>query len=262
MPETYTGDEGDAALAAGLDVMDGGEDASDIDAAINKTRDYVAATQASIPAQLAGYLPTTEAAAAGVIAAGKLVRYKANTRIPVSSPIAAEDAANKFYVDGQVSGIDLSSRVAKTGDTMTGDLYLPNATPASVATWTVAYIDGTGRVSRGASAAKYKDQITPIDPASLGDLFPQLHTFVMKGDPSAVVHVGYIANQLNESDALRPFVAYRRDVDLDDDGQVIGSHLARDDDGNPIPESIDFISQLIAQVAQLHATVEELRGER
>lgn len=43
MAETYTGDEGDIALAAGLDVMDGTELGSDIDAAINKTRDMIAA---------------------------------------------------------------------------------------------------------------------------------------------------------------------------------------------------------------------------
>lgn len=45
MAESYTGDEGDDALDAGYDVMDGTEDRRDGWRAINKTRDYVAAVK-------------------------------------------------------------------------------------------------------------------------------------------------------------------------------------------------------------------------
>lgn len=46
-------------------------------------------------------------------------------------PVNALHAATKQYVDGAVAGVDLSSRVAKTGDTMTGKLTLNKASGAS-----------------------------------------------------------------------------------------------------------------------------------
>lgn len=53
MPENYTGDEGDDAIAAGLDVMDGTENWAGVNGgwrAINKTRDMIAAVKNSLSA--------------------------------------------------------------------------------------------------------------------------------------------------------------------------------------------------------------------
>lgn len=103
MAESYTGTEGQAALAAGYPILDGTEDRREGYLAVNKTRDMIAT----------GTLHPDDAAPVGAVEGGKLVRYKANTRVPVSSPIAAADAANKAYVDAQIAA--LSARIAKLG---------------------------------------------------------------------------------------------------------------------------------------------------
>jgi hypothetical protein len=143
----------------------------------------------------------------------------------------------------------------------------------------VGYIDGDGRVSRGASSLRFKDQVVVIDPLLMGDLETQLHSFVMKDDPGRMTRYGMIAELLDEVPALRQFVVYERvteyeQVDVIDsfgqvvgtqDGAVIGSHLLRDGDGNPVPLSIDFLALHTAQIAQLYArlrAVEDAAAER
>lgn len=244
---------GDDALAAGMDIVEPEADRREGANEITKTRDYVAQFFNAAKAWVtSGFLAKSEAAAAGVATGGKLVRYKANTRVTVSSPIEAADAANKTYVDSAVGGIDLSSRVAKSGDTMSGQLYLPASFAAS-SSYTVAYINGDGRVSRGASSERYKKFISDIDPLSLGDLFPSFKRFQMRGG-DGVWRYGYTAEQLAADPTTEPFVIYRRHVE--DDGTA--PHLERDEHGNPIPESIDFIGFLLAQNAQLHARLAAL----
>lgn len=277
MPESYTGNEGTEAQEAGLDVMDGGEKWFDGWRAINKTRDYIAGLRTWVSEQLS----TVTNALGGKVnvsdvqttpAAGKVPRWDGNGVLASAvAPTFGNQVANKAYVDQRIAAIpqpDLSSRVAKAGDTMTGHLYLPNAVAAD-AGYTIAYINHDGRVSRGASSERYKEEIAPIDPAELGDIFPQLHTFVMKDDAGRMQRVGYIAERLNEHPATERFVVYARepifeDV-LDEDGNVVdyriaGSRRARDGEGNFICESIDFIALLLAQVAQLHERVQTLEG--
>lgn len=145
-----------------------------------------------------------------------------------------------------------NGRVAKSGDTMSGHLYLPNAVAANSG-YTIAYIDGDGRVSRGASTERVKKFISPIGPSMLGDVFPELFRFQMRnGDGSW--KFGYIAERLAESETLAPFVVW----ETEDDGKT----LVHDDAGHPIPLSIDFISLLIVQVAQLHVRVTKLEATR
>lgn len=158
------------------------------------------------------------------------------------------------YTNGQINAAlagkaNTADVVSKAGDSMSGDLFLPNSTAASSG-YTVAYVNGDGRVARGASSERYKTDITPIAPDSLGDIWPDLHTFAMRDDPARVPRVGYIAERLAESEALRPFVVWRQEA-VEVDGQVV-YRIATDEDGNPIAESIDFIALLLAQVAQLN----------
>lgn len=268
MPESYTGDEGDDALAAGLAVMDGTEKWWNGWLAINKTRDMIvnwvmslfplsvarggtASSSASDARTALGITP------ASIQAIGNDGAYYTRlswngTRYQADVPGYAFPAELAFLSD--VGG---GSYVSKTGDTMSGDLFIPGASGASFS-WTVGYVNGDGRISRGTSSERYKHDIEPVTPSSLGDLFPQLHTFVVNGDPGEMQRVGYIAERLNESDDLRRFVVYARDVVKDDEGKVVSSSLARDEEGQPVPESIDFIALLIAQNAQLHETVRAL----
>ncbi|MCC2031837.1 hypothetical protein [Microbacterium allomyrinae] len=152
-------------------------------------------------------------------------------------------------------------RVVNTAQpiTTTNHVYVPNSS-AAVSSYTIAYINSDGRLSRGASSERYKDEITLVEAAALGAIFPDLYEFVMKGDRGQMPRIGWIAERLNESDDLRRFVVYAREVETDDDGNVTGAHLALDEHGDPIPESIDFISLLIAQVAQLHVRVAALEA--
>lgn len=316
---------GDAAAAAGMDVVPGTADRRLGYDEINKTRDYIAQRTSNVQPVVKGGTGATDAVGAranlsamdaallgtaDLAQAGKVPVYNSAGRLTTADPLLGGHAASKQYADGIGAG-----RVAKSGDTMSGDLFLPGATPASTG-YAVAYINGDGRVSKNASSERFKDDITPIDPASLGEIFPKLTTFTLKADPGRMQRVGYIAERLNESDDLRRFVVYERvpvledvtedieepvfedvledvtEPEHDEEGQVIGevvvgqrvvgqrvigtvmtgqrvvgqrvigSTLSLDEAGNPVPESIDFIALLMAQVAQLHRRVEELESAR
>lgn len=286
---------GDDAIAAGMANVNGATTpANTIDTEIMLTRDYIARGMGAVA------LPT----------ANKVMKRDAFGRVQVAAPSAAGDAATKAYVDAVADSVawpvegtpatfppsahthnGLSQGAVTFGWNtglnawytpepmrtnsdciVAGHVYVPNAI-AAVSGYTIAYIDATGRLAKGASSERFKDDIQPIDPASLGDLFPVLHTFVMKDDPGKMQRVGYIAERLDESDDLRRFVVYERttlyeqvpvyqDEELVgyENGAVIGSTRSRDEAGNPIPESIDFVALLLAQVAQLHARVAELEG--
>jgi hypothetical protein len=125
--------------------------------------------------------------------------------------------------------------------TSTGDIFTPNATPA-VSGYTICYLNSDGRVSKGSSSARYKVSIQPVDPASLGDLFPPLQSYEMQGDPEHTAHLGYIAEHLAGHPEQARFVVWQYD----------GDQLAVDDKGAFIPESIDFIGLLLSQTSQLN----------
>lgn len=258
---------GDDAAAAGMDLVAGSTEAKTIDTEINKTRDYLAQrTSAVTPVAKGGTGATTASAArtnldiptfpidassvvtftdatAGV---NQIPRYNTTGKLATNTPTAAGHAANKSYVDGAVT-----DRVAKTGDTMSGHLWLPASSPA-LSGYTNAYIDGDGRVSRGASSERFKKYISKVDPSILGDIFPDLFTFQMRqGDGSW--KFGYIAERLAESEALAPFVVWETTPD--------GKQLELDDAGKPVPLSIDFIALLLSQVAQLHRRLQALESQ-
>lgn len=263
--------DGDIAAAAGYTVAPNTTAANLIANLIARVQDDLASKTgnkgAVIPVTKGGTGGATAAAARtalGVVAEAdvnrapntsapsKIPTYNTANQLTTATPTLAGHAATKAYVDSQVPA-------AFNGGVVTGQIYLPNAF-AATSGYTIAYINGDGRISEGASSERFKDDITAIEPLELGDLFPQLHSFVMKDDPARVQRIGYIAERLEESDELRPFVVYERVPVVDDDGNIIGADIARDADGHTIPKSIDFISLFIAQIAQLQARVKELEA--
>lgn len=246
---------GDDALAGGMTLVPGTGAASDLDTYDNATRDYVAqgpqrwkptvqkvsiaqggtgAASASAARTALG-VPATSAvpawsdvAPAGQVFSNQIARFGPTGKLQVTTPTESFDVATKGYVDSKNSNFN--------GGTVGGDIYLPNATPAT-SSYVVCYLNGDGRISRGASSARYKKYIR--DAGDLGDLFAvPLSEFQMRGGDGAWI-VGYIAEALDAVDALRRFVVY------DDEGR---------------PDSIDPIQLLMAQVTQLAARVRALEA--
>lgn len=247
---------GDDALTAGMDIVDGNSvQANTIDELINQTRDYLANA-----VMLPGAVTTADLADGAVkvekmetftdpdLGKNKIMRLNSAGQLACNDPTATLHTANKRYVDGKIAAIptpNLSSRVAKTGDVMTGNLgmdgshiFIPAST-AATESYTVAYVNGDGRLSRGASSERYKKFISEIDPATLGDIWPNLVRYQMRAGDGSWKY-GYIAERLAEHPDQEPFVVYS------------------EFDGDQLPESIDFIALLMAQNAQLHQAVELL----
>jgi hypothetical protein len=241
---------GSDALAAGMALVPGNGLASDIEEYINQTRDYIAQRTSSVTpvvkggtgattpagARTALDVPSTgdvstalgnkvaysDTAAPGVATPNKLAAYDAAGRLATAPPVSAEDA------------VDLGTLAAHIGAGASIPIY--SAGGPATNNYAVAYINGDGRISRGASSERYKKYITAIDPAALGDVFPELHRFQMRQGDGEWKY-GYIAERLAESPDLLPFVVW------DIDGR---------------PDSIDFISLLMVQNAQLHQAVDLL----
>ncbi|GAA3948962.1 hypothetical protein [Microbacterium soli] len=238
---------GDAAVAAGMPIVDGATtEARTLDTEINRTRDLIAertsdvvpvakgGTGATTPATARaalGAVAASEVADPGEIRAGAIVRYKENTRLTASHPVEPTDLATKQYVD--VAALPVS------GGTVTGNLYLPNSTSAS-SSYTVAYINGDGRVSRGASSERYKSDIDrdPDLPGVL-DAAP-ITSYTLTDDPEHVTRYGPIAEDLDDDPRTANFVVY------DDQGR---------------PDSFDMISYLMAATGELHARVRALEAD-
>jgi hypothetical protein len=228
---------GDDAIAAGMDIVLGTDDRRNGYEEINKTRDYVAGvinSKVDKPGDGA-LMARREPGSAHSI--GFYTTSDAELWFRPEPSTSAFD--RRMARAAEVEGLDdeIAGKVSKAGDTMSGPLYLPTAT-AATSGYAVAYLNADGRVSRGASSERYKDDITAIDPASLGNIFPALHRFRMAGGDGSWRY-GWIAERLAENPDTQPFVVYNND------GQ---------------PDSIDFIALLIAQNARLEQRISELEN--
>lgn len=247
MPLTPT--PGADALAAGMPLVPGTGLASDIEEYINQTRDFIAQRTSNVtPIAKGGTGATTAAAARTNLDVNSKQEDADAIKTRVINLSSATNAIQLQWIGGRVRIVidasvigdiahvsDLGAYISSAGGTITGSLFLPNASPA-VSGYAVAYINADGRVSRGASSERYKKHISEIDPASLGDIFPALHRFQMRqGD--GTWKYGWIAERLAEDTDTEPFVVYN-------------------DQGTP--DSIDFIALLIAQNAQLHQQLDLL----
>lgn len=262
MAEEYTGDEGNDALDAGYDIMDGTEDRREGWRAINKTRDLIAQLASQT---LAAIWPINRGGTGANTAAGA----RTNLEVPSLTAVAgwlSEKVNNlgsgsnsiglqwiggriKMRVDatdvGDIATVgDVLGRVDKAGDTMGGSLtvnghiYIPAASAGG--SGTIAYVQNSdSRITRGVSAERYKRHINLIDPLELGDIFPALVEYEMReefgGDGTRFV--GHIADWMIGTAAAR-FVTHR-DEEVD---------------------AIDVIQLLLAQNAVLNARLRILEG--
>lgn len=264
MAETYTGDEGDDALAASMDILDGTEDRRDGWLAINKTRDYIAQffnsislTWDAITGKPTTFPPSAHNHSGSNITSGTIPAARIGDNIELHNVISRYGARVLFDTIETTGDVKPSGDLIASGDVIAGDgihagedihsdrdimaerhLYTFGATPAT-SSYQVAYINGDGRVGRNASSERYKTDITPIDPLSLGDIWPTLQQFQMK-DGDGTWKFGYIAERLDEHPDQQPFVVY------DTEGR---------------PDSIDFIALLLSQVAALEQRLSALEGQ-
>lgn len=262
---------GDDALAAGMDVLDGNEDRREGYDEINKTRDYIAQrTSAVTPIEKGGTGASTaetaraalgipEIGTANSAEANKLPVYNSNGQLTTANPTLSGHAASKQYTDNTAAAAAAGARqfnddgltysvvgrhLRVSGNVLstTGTFYAGGAAPASSG-YAVAYIDGDGRLAKNASSERYKQDISDVDPATLGDVWPDLVKYQLRAGDGSWKY-GYIAERLAESPDLEPFVVYAD----------VGT--------GPIPDSIDFIMLLIAQNAQLNQRVAALEADR
>lgn len=271
-----TGDA--AALAGMDLVDSATTDARNIGTEINKSRDYIAtgagSTSAATPGKVVqrdvnGRAKVANPSAATDIAnktyvdakvgtLGTAATYDARTdpdpgtvvlrgdlgRIAVGTPVGDTNAATKKYVDDRDDAKQDSDRnwtldnfLRLTGGTLSGDLRIPGAS-AATSGYVIAYINGDGRISKGASSERYKKFISEIDPAALGEVFPDLYRYQMRtGDGSW--KFGYIAERMAEHPDTAPFVVY------DNQGR---------------PDSIDFIALFMVQLNATHQRQADLEA--
>lgn len=236
---------GDDAAADGMDIVPPSASRSLGYDEINKTRDYVA-TRAKKTDLAPVKAAVDDASSNGNTGGGgKLARFSAEGWLGVATPATPSHAVNKAYADNSFAGKNGVPGYFQIGDylyvhdelSVGSHIFAPNLS-AATSSYTVAYINGDGRVSKGASSERYKHDIR--DAGDLGDLFAApLREFKLNGGDGSD-RVGYIAEEL-EAAGLARFVVY------DSEGQA---------------DSIDFLALLMAQNAQLHARIAALEAER
>lgn len=218
---------GDAAAAAGMDVVAEVNDLRKGYDEINKSRDYLAVHQATgshtqtqiigLPEALnakqpsLGFAPVEQGGGSGMV--GNKIR------------IGWNGGALLAQVDATPLGAFLMAGGGGSLGTITVDnIFIPSATPA-VSGYTAAYINSDGRVSRGASSRRFKQDIKSWAPDQQAILAIQLYTFryneaVKQLGTAAAVEVGVMAEDLHEL-GLSWLVYY------DDKGQPEGVHYER-----------------------------------
>lgn len=245
---------GDDGVLGGMPLVPGTADADTLDTIINLVQDYIANGPAkwkpgvvvplsrftdTVPITQGGTGATTAAAArAALEVAAESITVQSNGAYDIG--LVWNGSQLQLFINGVFAGFlggtpDLSNYVQKTGDTMSGQLFLP-ASFGAVSSYTVAYINGDGRVSRGTSSSRYKQDITRD--CLLPDLFRvPFASYALRADPDKHIRYGYIAEDLAKDADTEPFVIY------DDEGR---------------PESYDMIGLLLAKVESLHRRVKEL----
>lgn len=154
---------GDAAALAGMEVVSGTADRRLGYDEINKTRDYIATKNAALAAVVAAKLTLTPA--------------------EYASDFAYRDAQIEAKADASI----VNDRVKKSGDTMSGNLDVPNIGIAGsifnggmtsvVSGYVAVYRDGSGRLGISPSTRRAKKNITTWAPNLQALLAVEVVTF-------------------------------------------------------------------------------------
>ncbi|MCK2028093.1 tail fiber domain-containing protein [Microbacterium sp. SSW1-47] len=227
---------GDAAFAAGMDILDGNEDRRDGWDEINKSRDYVAQFAAGIRSIAAGgtgantavqalinlgALPKAEVFDGTGSVFNKVPRYDAAGRLICAAPTAANHAVPL----GTVNSLFVNY-IARWGGTIDqGPLYMPALT-AVTSSYVAMYRNGDGRVGISPSARRFKKEIkdrtyTREQLRAIRVVSYRLRADVFgEGWEEAPVDVGVIAEELIDA-GLSEFVVF------DENGDALSVHYER-----------------------------------
>jgi hypothetical protein len=227
--------DGDAAAAAGLPILSqaGTDDRRNGYAEINKTRDQL----------VQRVFPNSQLATVGITKGGTGQITAPLARTALGVPEDASGSAIKFTspsfgrIAFEIPGLaflttlanlndvpDLSGYRALSNGTFGVDIFVPGASPATSG-YSIAYINGDGRLSRGASARRLKQDIQDWAPDKQALLAVKLVQFRVKaavkelGD-DAPIDYGVIADDLLELGL--DWLVY-----CDDDGKPLGVHYEK-----------------------------------
>lgn len=224
---------GDAALAAGMEILTGTEPARTLDEEVNKTRDYIAdRTSAVTPVAKGGTGATTPAAA------------RAALGVPSTTDLAGKANTSHTHTREQVTGLRqdldyLGNRAVMAEEAKNGVLNAGVYSRGTVGQWRGLAVQADGVLAHTASAARFKENITPLDVTDEQVHALELVEFDWIG--SGFHDVGMIADAVEDA-GLSHFV-FR-----DDDGQVLGIHYERV--GLAL---LPVVQRLLARVAALEA---------
>lgn len=221
---------GDAAAAAGMDVVASTDDRRNGYDEINKTRDYIADRTSAVTPITKGGTGATSASGArtnlGIPAIGvaniaepnKLPVYNSSSQLTTAIPTASGHAASKQYVDNKTSFNSVSSDgdVYADGNLRTPNRVLAPGTRSYTVTTSYAsvYVNGDGWFGLSPSAERFKQDIEPRAYSVEQIKLMQVVTYRLKNavalDPGAAAEVGVIAEQLIDA-GLPEFVIFDED---------------------------------------------------
>ena len=217
---------GDAAAAAGMDLVAGSSAANTLDTEDNKTRDYIAPIKVALDAassssSAAAYTlvkrdvdgkfgvptPTADTHPAnkeyvddvGTTSSDPLTIMRRNSagQTAVATPTTSGQAANKGYVD---SGLSQKAENDTVGEILAGYLNSEVYSRTLGGSYRNLYISNGGTLGWVSSSERFKENVADWTPDRQAILAMQLVQFQYKAeiDPDGVLEHGLIAEQLHE----------------------------------------------------------------
>lgn len=238
---------GDAAAAAGMQVVPGTAAVRDTHTEVNRTRDYLAEHQTNgghpwskITGKPATFPPSAHNHSANTIGTSAL-------GFPTNVDAAIGELAAR--IAGQTSAI-AAKRDVGDGNFGSTPIYSPHARSNQVTTSYVAcYVNSDGRLGASPSSRRYKDNITDadLDPAAVLALRPREFDRIGGGH-----ELGLIAEEVDEH--LPALVV--RAVTEDGGDRIDGVHY------HLLPVALLAVARHQAdQIAALRRELDELRGD-
>lgn len=238
---------GDAAAAAGMDVVAGTADRRLGYDEINKTRDYIAQRTAAVTPITQGGTGATDAASARTnlsvyskaevdahnwdasrITTGTITRsvsVPAGSGVFATVTVGTSGGGGGLAVGGTGKGFDGVGNANASSVNASGPMYTPHgrANPVT-SSYVAAYLNSDGRIGASASSRRFKKEIQAFSPDLQAVFALQLVTFRYRasvfGSNDAPVEVGMIAEDL--LDLGLDWLVF-----TDADGQPAGIHYER-----------------------------------